>query len=47
MYIYYYEGAVEDRLVSVIWNNGVSAIQGFYCIEVYGEMVGTFRNVVI
>jgi len=31
--------------VSVIQNNGVSAIWGFSCTEVYREMVETFRIV--
>ena len=31
------------KLVSIIWNNGVSAVEGFFLM--YGDTVGTFRNV--
>ena len=33
------------KLVSAIRNSGVSAVEGFRCIEVYEAMVQTFRNV--
>ena len=33
------------KLVPVIQNSGVSTVEGFECIEVYGDMVRTFRNV--
>ena len=33
------------KLVSVIRNSGVSAVEGVECIEVYGDTVHTFRNI--
>ena len=33
------------KLVSVIRNSRVSAVEGAECIEVYGDTVRTFRNV--
>ena len=41
------QAQMGPKLVSVVWNSGVSAVEGFECIEVYGDTVLTFRMSVI
>ena len=39
------QAQMGPNLVFVIWNSGMSAVEGFQYIEVYGDMIWIFRIV--